>query len=462
MPSWAAAVSLLATALSAATFIGGPQQAYRGDLTYLSANLGAIVAVFIVALYFIPVYYRENAVTVYQILEKRFGPAARQAAGAAYLIGRLFASGARLYIAALPASLIVYGDIELPHLFAAIGLMTVVGVIYTLVGGVRSVIWSDVIQTAIFVGAAIAAIVLLLDRIPAPLSEIIGALRSPGEGAASKLTLLKTGFEGIGPANTYTLLTALIGFSLLNLAAYGTDQDMAQRMLTCKSATAGSRSAIGGILIGLPVTALFMVAGLLLWIFYQRPELMGASAPTYQPEGSREVFLTFILREMPAGMTGLMMAGLFAAALSTLNSGINAMASTFINDFYRKWRPDREERHYLQTGIAAVAGFGLLLGLFAVGSAVWQASRPGTTLIDFALTVMVFAYSGLAAVYLTAIFTRRGNSRSVVAALIVGFGSVVTMQAVWSPVLAFPWQLTIATSVALAVALAGRPAQRSG
>lgn len=452
IPAWAAAVSLLATALSAATFIGGPQQAFKGDLTYLSANIGSIIAVFVVAYYFVPRFYSEQVVTVYGILERRFGLSARLTAGGAYLIGRVFASGARLYIAALPASLIVFGDTRIDHLMIGILVMTFAGIFYTWIGGIRSAIWTDVIQTIIFTGAAAAAVWILLMKIPVPISEILHALSEPAPGQASKLTIFKFGLDGFGPKQSYTILTAIFGFTLLNIGAYGADQDMAQRMLTCKNALQGSRSAIGGILVGLPVTALFMAVGLLLFIFYQRPDLMGAAAPAYQLEGSREVFLTFIIRELPPGMPGVMLAGLFAAALGSLNS----MSSTFVTDFYKRWKPDRTEAHYVNIGLWSVIGFGILLGLFAVFSAFWQAARPETTLIDFALSVMVFAYSGLVAVYLTALFTKRGSSASTTAAIVVGFLAVVVMQSQFAKVLAFPWQMTIATTLAFIVAQMGK------
>lgn len=456
IPAWAAAISLLATSLSAATFIGGPQQAFKGDLTYLSANIGGIIAVFIVAFFFIPAFFREKVATVYGLLNNRYGLTAQQAAGSAYLIGRLFASGARLYIAALPMSLIIYGDTQIDHLLLAILVMTVSGIFYTLIGGIRSVIWSDVIQTVIFTGAALTAIIILLDRIPVTFGQIIDILKHPGAGQPSKLTLLKLGFAGFEPQHTYTILTAVFGFTLLNLGAYGTDQDMTQRMLTCRNAAQGSRSAVVGVLIGIPVVMLFMSAGLLLWVFYQRPDVMGAAAPGYVLEGSREVFLTFIIREMPPGMTGLMLAGLFAAALSTLNSGLNAMSSTFVNDFYKRVKPGREDRHYLKVGILGVIGWGMILGGFAAFSAFWQAARPHTTLIDFALTVMVFAYSGLTAVYLATLFTKRGNSATVIAALIVGFTAVVVMQTWFSRALAFPWQMTLAFLLAFGVVMMGK------
>jgi len=454
IPMLAAAISFLATALSAATYIGAPQQSYAGDLSYLSANIGSIVAVLVVALFFIPVFFRHKVLTVYGLLADRFGVRAAAAASGTFIVGRIFAEGARLYIAALPASLIIFGDTDREHLLLAIGVMAIAGTFYTYVGGIRAVIWTDVLQTVVFTSAALIALAFLLQRIPADLSTILAVLKDPGAGLPSKLTLLKPGLSGFGSGQTYTLLTAVFGFTLLNLGAYGTDQSMAQRALTCGSAAKGGMSTVTAVLVGLPVTATFMLIGLLLFVFYNRPDIMGAAAPGYLPESSREVFLTFIIRELPQGLSGLMMAGLFAAALS--NGALNSMSAAFIGDFYQRFRPGLDDTHYVRVGRRAVMGFGAALGLFAVASVFWQEARPQTTLIDFALQVMVFAYSGLVAVFITAIFTRRGSAASVVAALVVGFAAVALMQWKYAKVVAFPWQMFIATGLAFGVCLIGR------
>jgi SSS family transporter len=476
MPAWAVAVSILATSLSAATFIGGPEQAFRGNLTYLSSNIGAVLAAVFVAWVMIPVFYRRRVTTVYELLEFRFGCNARRAASAVFLIGRVFASGARIFIAALPASLILYGDLAPAHLAAAIAALSAVGIVYTLAGGVRSVIWSDVIQTVVFLGAAAAAAVVLLGRIPIPFGEILSTLAQPGPGESSKLAALDAGLDGsrpylgFDPSVPYTLLTAFTGMALLNLGAYGTDHDLAQRMLTCRSAAKGSWSVILAILIGLPVSFLFLAIGLLLYVFYQLPQVMGAAAPGYAIDDTRQVFLTFMLRELPPGMAGVMLAGLFAAGLSSLNSALNAMGSSFVNDWYRGAVPGRDERHYLRVGRSAVAAWGIVLGGFAMGCIYWQ-QAAGQSLIDFALGVMAFAYSGLVAVFLTALVTRRGNGTSAVLALGTGFVTVLLLQpwawSHWAPAgwqelrIAFPWQIVIATSLAMGVCCLGRPAKTS-
>jgi Na+/proline symporter len=343
-------------------------------------------------------------------------------------------------------------------------MLTLVGVLYSLAGGLASIIWTDVLQTVVLVGAALAAFALLWSRIPLSGDEIIDLLAAPDAGARSKLTAFGLGLDASRPTlgfevgAVYTLLTAVFGFSLLNTAAYATDQDLAQRLLTCRSALKGSWSMISAILITVPVTLLFLGIGLLLFV-YRR----GGSAPT----DGRRVFLDFIAREMPPGMAGLMLAGLFAVGFASLLSALNALASAFVTDFYRPLRPHLEDRHYLRVSRLGVAGFGLLLGAFALLCVFWQRAQ-GQTLIDFALGVMTFAYSGLLAVFLAALFTRRGSSASVVAALIAGAAAIVLMQGpvwpLWAPSawcehpIAYPWQMLIGTVIAFGVCCLGRTA----
>lgn len=503
MPTWAVGVSIVATSMSAASFIGVPQDGYTGNLTYLSTNIGMVIAAFVVAFVFIPAFYRRRVQTIYELLDQRYGPAAMQATSGAYMLGRIMASGVRVFIGAIPASIIIFGDagLEPANLCIAIGILTVVGIVYTLAGGISSVIWTDVIQMGVLLGACVLAIWLIARQLPIGAAETIELLRAnSGSPKGSKLTVFQFGSDA-EPwwTRPFSLPAVLVGFTLMGIASYGTDQDLTQRMLTCRDEKAAARSVIGGILFGVPSVALFLVVGLLLWVFYQQPEMWrshGLEAPVV-PEDSRRVFLSFIIDHMPPGVSGLMMAGLFAAGLSSLNSGINAMASTFVNDFYRRLAPGRDERHYLRTGRIAVVGWGLILGGFAVVCVFWQ-TREGelqekSTLLTFALSVMTFAYAGLVPVFLTALLTKRGSTAGVIATLITGFVLVLSMQPiVWDKVynlgqmrdafdaaraedpgiarpfllgvmdLAFVWKLTIASTIAMGVSLAigGRTHQR--
>ena len=492
MPVWAVAISILATSLSAATFIGVPQSGFGGNLTYLSTNIGMVLAIFIVAFFFVPAFYANNCTSIYQLLEKRFGVVGRRAAGVAYLFGRLLASSSRIYIGAIPAAMILFGESsnrDPAALSAAIAVFCVIGIAYTLLGGIGAVIWTDVIQTIVFVIAAGTAIVLILGHIPGGVPAAFQALH-----ADHKLTLVDTSLSLEKP---YSIYACFIAFTLMGLASYGTDQDMVQRMLTCRNALAGGRSAVLGIVVAVPTILLFLTIGMLLYVFYRRPDVMGAAAPGYAIEQSGKVFVTFILREMPAGLSGLMIAGLVAAGLSSVNSSLNSMSNTVVTDFYRPLRPGRSERHYLMAGRAGVVVWGVLMTGAACGCVFWEEhtrrtlealGRPasGFTLLDFALSVMTFAYAGLLAMFLSAIFTKRGAAWSAIVALVIGFAVVLAMQpALWKwwtalvpswratpgiedgfrlgeHPLAWPWHLVAGTVIAFAICQLGAPTRARG
>ncbi|MBL0870160.1 MAG: sodium:solute symporter [Phycisphaerales bacterium] len=430
MPVWAVAISVVASSLSVATFLGVPQQAYSGNLTYLSTNIGGLLAVLVVAYFFIPAFYKHSCTSIYELLEHRFGPGAKQASSLAFMVGRLLASGVRVFIAAIPLAMVLFGidqSKEPGYIVGAIVILSAVAVGYTLIGGIASVIWTDVIQTVVLIIAVLAAVWVLLTRIEAPTTEIIHALQAnaaataPGSAstAAQGSKLLIFDFS-TDLTKSFTVLAAVVGWSLLNMASYGTDHDMVQRCLTCKSAIKGSRSVIIAIFSGIPVVALFMLIGLLLWVFYQRPDLTGGAPITYDIAMTDRVFTTFILQELPAGLRGLMVAGIFAVALGSLNSAITAMAATSVKDFYAHAVPGKSDRHYMIAGRWATIGWGVALAGFACLCIVWQ-KYENRTLIDFALGVMTYAYSGLLAVFLSALFTKRGSTASVIAALITGF-----------------------------------------
>ena len=484
MPVWAVAVSLLATVQSAATFVGVPEQGFRGDLRYVSTSIGALLAALILVWFFLPVYYRMNLSTPYQLLATRFGPGASLGASWTYMVGRVFASGARVFIGAIPFAYAVFGNAEPPALLVSIAGFMVFSIFFTLVGGVRSVIWTDVLQVVVYLGAAVALLVTLLWSIPASASEIVGALDHPPEGP-SKLTMFRLGLDagapllGFNPADQFTIPAIVFGFTLVNLAAHATDQDLLQRLLTCRSSFRAGLSAMTGTLIGIPVVMLFGAIGLLLYIYYQRPDALGAAHAPAEAAGSSRLLVSFAMREMPAGMAGLVIAGLLAAGPAGTNASLNAMSSSFVNDTYRPRFAGRPGSHYLRVGRVAVVAWGLVLGAFAGVCVYWQ-QASGQTLIDFALSVMTFAYAGLMGVFLVALFSRRGSSTSAVAGLATGFLVVLALQpAIWRLIvtghtagiaadpfslrgwlqgvtIAYPWQMVLGTAAAALVCAAGR------
>jgi len=422
MPMFAVAISVLATSQSAATFLGGPEYAYKNDLTFLGFYVSAFLAVVFVSKVLVPRFYAINAITVYSYLEHRYGESSKRYAGIMFLVGRLFASGARLYIGALAISMILFSDIMPTHIAISIAILMIGALGYTYFGGVKSVIFSDILQALTYVGAGIAVLVYLYYSLNTDFFTIVTTLSDN-----NKLTLIDFSFSG-----GFTFWTLITGWFLLNIAAYGLDQDMTQRVLTCKNKEEGAKSLIYSIVFTIPVALLFLAIGLLLYLFYQHPELSSVKSACIDQNvdgQSVKIFMLYILNEMPEGLRGLVTVGAIAAALSSTNSVLSAMSSVAIEDIYRPWisKNSKDETHYLKASRFMVLVFAILLSAMAMLSFYWQ-QYSELPLLNFALGVMAFAYASLLGVYGAAIFTKRGNETTVLFALIGGFLTVLFLQ----------------------------------
>ncbi len=448
VPMLAAAVSVLATSQSAATFLGGPEYAYRKDLTFIGFYISALLAVLLIAKVLVPRFYAIRAVTVYELLEKRYGAKAKREAGVMFLVGRVLASGARLYIGALAVSMIVFADIAPLHLLVAIIILVLGALAYTYFGGVKSVIYSDAIQAVTYIGAGVAVLVYLYGALNADFGTMAEVLN-----AERKLTLITTG-------GNFGIWSLLGGWLLLNIAAYGLDQDMTQRVLACKNGRDGSRALVVSIVMTIPVVLLFLAIGLLLHLFYNHPELSGIGGGAVQEFSGEKItiFMTYILNEMPEGLRGFVTVGAIAAALSSTNSVLAAMASVAVEDIYRPWKTARgvtDETHYIAAARAAVLLFALLLTIMAVVSYYWQRATD-LPLVSFALGVMSFAYAGLLGVYGSALFTKRGTEGSVKWALGGGLLTVLALQPyVFGISIGSSWPLVAGTAVSFLIMQSG-------
>lgn len=468
MPAWAVSLSVLATALSAATFIGVPQMAFDGNLTYLITNVGSVIAAFVIAFLFIPPIYRAGTVTIYGYLGQRYGNGARSAAGIMFLFGRLLSSGARLFMAGIGFALMLYGEMSTNTLILAVVLLGIIGTAYTIFGGIRAVIWTDVLQITVMVIAALCAVWLLLRAIPAPFGQVIAALQDAD--GVNKLQLVDTSFA---VDKAYTIWAGIFAMIVVGVSTHGVDQDMQQRVMTARSPFHGGMALISSIIIGIPVVFIFMVIGMLLFVFYQRPDLMGSALPQDVVEDSRQVFPQFVLHHMPVGIRGLTMAGLIAAAMSTFDSAITAMASCLVADVYAPWKAwrkgtrtdDEGDMPDLAGSRLAVGIMGALLTGFAV-LAIFMQEHGGDQLINFALGVMAFALAPLLGVFCAALFTRRGNVWSVYAALGIGMIAVLLLQPYmlpkWTEInIAWPWWWVIVSPLCFVVCVLGAPRDKA-
>jgi len=441
MPMFAVAVSVLATSQSAATFLGAPEYSYANDFTFIGFYISALVAVTFVAYVLIPKFYEMKAVTVYELLEIRYGESAKKQAGIMFLIGRVLASGARLYIGSLAISMILFGDIIFSHMVVSILILVFGALAYTYFGGVRSVILSDVIQAVTYIGAGVAVLVFLYYSLESV--DIISTLQEH-----DKLKVFDTSIDG-----KFSIIGLLSGWLLLNIAAFGLDQDMTQRVLSCKDEKEAAKSLIVSILLTIPVVLLFLSIGALLFVFYLQSDVVQSFS------GEKiTIFMYYILNEMPEGLRGLVTVGAIAAALSSTNSVLGAMASVAVEDLYKPYKlkhGEIDERHFVKASRFAVLFFAVVLSLMAMLSYYWQ-QYTELSLLSFALGVMAFAYTGLLGVYFSAIFTSRGDSKTVLWALASGFVSVLLMQPyIFGLSLGFSWQIVIGTLIAFIVMQTG-------
>src|SRR5881227_2873696 len=344
IPWWAVLASLIAAETSAGTFFGTPGEGYtQRNYTYLQLALGTIIARILVSFIFIKPYYDYKVFSIYEYLTARFGVGTKNAASAVFLFTRLLASGARLYVAAIALAL-AYEMIrgvrpsQAETLWIYIGAtiaIVILTAIYTTLGGIKAVIWTDLIQASIMIGSALIALGLLYSAIPGGWHEIVA--RHGGFGVSDFLS------TGLDPAKTgwekwkgmfeieYTIFAGLIGSTFITMATHGTDQDMVQRMLTAPDIRRSRRSLMLSGLADIPIVLTFLSIGLLLWTYYQaHPD------PTL-PKTPNETFCHFILYEMPVGLRGLLIAGIFATAMGSLSTALNALATSFTRDWYETY-----------------------------------------------------------------------------------------------------------------------------
>ena len=438
MPMLAVAVSIVATSQSAATFLGVPEFSYVHDFTFLGFYFSALAAVLFIAIVFVPKFYRYKVVTVYELLQTRYGESAKKQAGLMFLLGRVMASGARLYIGALAVSMILFLDISFLHMLFSIIILITGALAYTYFGGIKSIIYSDIIQALTYVGAGILVFWYLYVSLHNV--NILAILH-----AHNKLHVIDTSLGG-----KFSILALLGGWLLLNIAAFGLDQDMAQRVLSCKNKNDATKSLILSIVFTIPIVLLFLGIGALLFVHYQT----GQVSQNFQGE-SITIFMYYILNEMPSGLRGLVTVGAIAAALSSTNSVLGAMASVAVEDLYRPWKmqkePKTDEKHFLKASRNAVLIFAFILFVMAVVSYFWQRESE-LSLVSFALGVMTFAYTGLLGLFFSAVFTTRGSAKTVPFALVGGFFTVLSLQPyVFDIHIGFAWQMVLGTLVSFLI-----------
>lgn len=430
---WLAGLSIIATETSAITFIGAPIQSLRGDWRYLQLALGAVLGRIVVAKLLIPAYYRGRVYTVYGYLDDRFGPRSKNSAALLFFVGRCLGSGVRLYAAAIALHVVV--AVSFP---TAILLVALVAVAYTVMGGIRSVIYTDALQGMLLLGGGLAALVCLLAEIDLDLGTLIDRLGAATTASGTaKLRVFDFGFD-LG--NGMSFVTGAIGSAFLTMAMMGTDQDMMQRALTCKDERSGARSMLFSAFLVLPIVALFLAVGSLLWLALGgdagaaelAATIAGQAGETDPAKGFDYLFPWYVVQAMPVGIKGLVVAGICAAAMSSLDSAISALSSTAVTTLWQPYvQPGRDEGHYLRVSRWLSLFFALILAAIAFlvwGSRSVGSAKEGFGVLVLGLKVLTWIFPPLLGIFLVGVMTRRGSDRGNLLALLVAIAVVMVLE----------------------------------
>lgn len=428
LPWWAIALSIVATETSTVTFISVPGYAYMrgangegGDLTFMQLVCGYLVGRLIISVLFIPLYFRGELLTAYQVLAHRFGERVRRAASGLFLITRSLADGFRLFATAIVLAAVTgWSD------SVSILLIGAVTILYTYAGGQRAVIWTDVVQFGVYLIGALAALEVLLARLPGGWATAWAVAEAHGKWRVFDFTWDVT--------RSYTFWSGIIGGAFLTTATHGTDQLIVQRYLASRTARQAMAALLASGVIVFFQFLLFLLIGVMLFAFY-------AHFPPPMPfTQSDRVFPSFIVRELPIGLVGLIVAAILAAAMSTLSSSLNSCSAATVTDFYRPLRGEHlSDAHYLRVARGLTLGWGVAQILVALA-----ARTLSQRVVDEVLAIAAFTNGAILGVFFLGTLTRRVGERAALIGMVSGL--LVMLSVKLFTAIAWPWFTVIGSA----------------
>ena len=441
IPWWAILFSVVATETSALTFISIPGLAYLTDLSFLQVAMGYLIGRIVIAYTLLPKYYEGELVTAYGMLERRFGLATRRFASIVFMATRAFGDSVRVFATAIPVALIigpiVPAEWVMPLSILILGVFTV---IYTYHGGMRAVVWTDVLQTGVYLLGGVAALYLIGRGVDGGWGSIFDRA---GEAGKLKLLDFYTGFD-----RPHTVFAGLIGGAFLSMASHGADQLIVQRLLASNNLGDARKALIGSGIVVIAQFAMFLIIGLGLWSFY--------NARTF--EASDVIFPQFIVQVMPPGLTGLVIAAILAAAMSTVSGSLNSLSAATTHDIYLPLT----KRPADDPGLLSVGKkFTLVWAVILIGGALLY-RQQGTPVVVIALSIASFTYGGLLGGFFLALFVKRARQRDAITGMAFGILAMtfVVFAKQLTPLIpaleplgriAWPWYVLIGTTITMFV-----------
>ena len=422
MPWWAISFSIVATETSTLTVIGIPAVAYGGAMTFFQLTFGYLAGRVVVAWWLLPRYATGDLQTAYAFLGSRFGGRMQRLSSVTFLATRLLADGVRLFATAIPIRIMAASagfDIGYPVIILVIGILTA---LYTYVGGFKAVVWMDVVQMSVYILGAVFTLFLLASLVD---GSPLDALREAG-----KLQVLSaSGCLQTILTSPYTLVTAVVGGGIFSMASHGTDQLIVQRLLSCRNLGDARKALVGSAFFVMIQFAIFLAVGALLWVYYG-----GQDAAALGLTRTDEIFPMFIVRQLPSPLAGLVLAGILAAAMSTLSSSLNALASSSLNDLLGSHLARLDPAAGLRLSRLLTLGWSLVFVFFAT-----LFENQQNPVVELGLSIASFTYGSLLGGFLLGILVSRvreadamiGFVVAIVAMVAIIFGVWTTAEGEW-------------------------------
>jgi SSS family solute:Na+ symporter len=438
---WAIGFSIVAAETSALTVIGIPGLAFGGDIAFLQMIVGYVLARVLLAVLLVPHYFKGEIYSPYQLLADRFGSSARRTAGGFFLLSETLGAGVRVYVVAIPLQLML-GMPVLP----AVVLFVVLSLVYTYVGGVKAVIWTDAVQFVLFLAGGLYTLLYLPGLVDGGWSGLWGQALDGG-----KLHLFNAEFTWGQP---YNIWMGLIGGTVMVMSSHGAEQLIVQRVLTCGSVGDGRKALILSAVLILPLFLIFLLVGAFLWVYYQQQPI-AIPLPEARPgiKANDFIYPIFMLTEVPHVLRGFLIVAILAAAMSSVSSALTALASVSTMDFLKPLLPGRSEAAYLRISRHTTLFWGVLL----IGVA--YLCRQVTVVLDAAFSLRGLTSGALLGGVIMAVFLRRGSPWPVVVGMLSALGVMLWVQT--STTVFWPWYTLIGCSVCLLVTLGLRRVWRS-
>jgi len=436
IPWWAISLSIVAAETSTLTVISVPGLAYDKDFSFLQLVIGYLIGRVVVSFVLIPQYFRGELVTAYQLIERRFGQRLRSLTAGVFLVTRAAAEGVRVFAVAIVVRValggLLTGVSDFERDLVAIAIVTALTLLYTLKGGLKAAIWTDVMQQTVYVAGTIVGLVTILHLVPGGWTTVREVAGQAGKFRVFDFTLDWT--------TKYTLWSGVIGGAFLTTASHGTDQLIVQRLLAARGERQAKIALLSSGVVIFFQFSLFLMIGAMLYVFYRIYPPAAAFTRT------DTIFPVFIVNHMPHGVSGLLIAAILAAAMSNLSAALNSLSSTSMVDFYVRLRPLTSEVRRIWLSRAAMVAWALVLFGLAL------LARHGGRVIEVGLTIAAIAYGGMLGVFLLGVLTRKASERGAMMGMICGLALNLHLWLFTS--VAFTWYVVLGSVATFAVGYA--------